>query len=97
LLTAVLVAIADRWSSPPFELSGRNGYLYGRGASDNKGPLAAFIAALRELMIEDGGLPIDVALILDGEAETDPFASGLPTAVLAALGKSVTFCSVRFP
>jgi acetylornithine deacetylase/succinyl-diaminopimelate desuccinylase-like protein len=31
------------WASPPFQLTGVNGYLYARGASDNKGPLLAMI------------------------------------------------------
>lgn len=35
-----------QWESPPFALSGRDGYVYGRGASDNKGPLIALIHAV---------------------------------------------------
>ena len=28
----------DGWDTPPFELSGSNGFLYGRGVTDDKGP-----------------------------------------------------------
>ncbi|GIL70254.1 hypothetical protein Vretifemale_1091 [Volvox reticuliferus] len=38
------------WATNPFELNSVNEYLYGRGVSDNKGPILAFIFAVRELM-----------------------------------------------
>lgn len=49
-----------------------DGYFYGRGTSDNKGPILAFIYAVKELL-EDckapgaGCLPVNVAFLLEGE------------------------------
>ena len=44
------------WTSPPFTLTGKNGYLYGRGSTDNKGPIVVFLHAIRELLeeVDDG-------------------------------------------
>lgn len=56
------------WTTDPFELSGRNGYLYGRGVSDNKGPILAVAcaaAALRERRMLD----VDLVMIIEGEEE----------------------------
>ena len=68
----VIPAVAGQgWATDPFELTGLNGYLYGRGASDNKGPcLAALFAAgelLREGKLHDAG---DVVFLIEGEEET---------------------------
>ncbi|KAG1669406.1 hypothetical protein FOA52_004057 [Chlamydomonas sp. UWO 241] len=38
------------WATDPFEMNAVNEYLYGRGTSDNKGPILAFIFAVRELL-----------------------------------------------
>jgi acetylornithine deacetylase/succinyl-diaminopimelate desuccinylase family protein len=44
-----VVPVGDGWSSNPFALTERDGRLYGRGACDCKGPLAAMLEAMRML------------------------------------------------
>lgn len=56
------------WASDPFTLRGINGYLYGRGVSDNKGPLLAAIYAVAELVAEKA-LWSDVVFLVEGEEE----------------------------
>jgi acetylornithine deacetylase/succinyl-diaminopimelate desuccinylase-like protein len=57
------------WDTPPFEPSERDGKLFARGTSDNKGELAVRLAAIHALRDEDGGLPINVRWIVEGEEE----------------------------
>ena len=59
----------DLWHSPPFEPTVRDGKLYARGASDNKGELAARLAAIRALRAVHGELPITLHWIIEGEEE----------------------------
>ena len=56
------------WESPPFEPEVRDGYLYGRGAVDDKGQLYMLLAAARELA-DSGELPVNVRFCCDGEEE----------------------------
>ena len=49
-----------------------DGYFYGRGTTDNKGPILAFIFAVKELIDKYGGinkLPMNIALLIEGEEE----------------------------
>lgn len=57
------------WISDPFTLTGIDGYLYGRGASDNKGPIAAALYAAAELC-NANALDGDVIFLIEGEEES---------------------------
>ncbi|MDR7421888.1 MAG: M20/M25/M40 family metallo-hydrolase [Armatimonadota bacterium] len=57
------------WTVPPFELTARDGRLYGRGVADNKGDLVSRLAALRALRETAGGLPCRALFLVEGEEE----------------------------
>ena len=59
----------ELWNSPPFEPTVREGKLYARGVSDNKGGIATRLAAVRALRAVYGELPITVRWIIEGEEE----------------------------
>jgi acetylornithine deacetylase len=55
------------WSVPPFELSERDGKLYGRGSADMKGYLACVLAAVPELQARPLRRPLHIAISYDEE------------------------------
>jgi acetylornithine deacetylase/succinyl-diaminopimelate desuccinylase-like protein len=59
----VVGADATKWQSPPFQGTERDGYLYGRGAIDDKGPLAATAIAMRMLAPLRNSLDRDIILL----------------------------------
>ena len=59
----------ELWNSDPFKPEVRDGYLYGRGTSDDKGQLFIHAKALESLMRSTGRLPVNVKLIIEGEEE----------------------------
>ncbi|MFD8673565.1 dipeptidase [Streptomyces seoulensis] len=56
------------WTTPPFELTERDGRWYGRGAADCKGGLIMHLLALRALKA-NGGVPVNVKVIAEGSEE----------------------------
>lgn len=57
------------WRSPPFQPTVRNGALYGRGASDDKGQLYTHVKALEAYLQGAGELPCNVVCLFEGEEE----------------------------
>lgn len=62
------VAPLEDWTTPPFEPTIRDGALYARGASDDKGNFHALLSAAAGLAA-DGALPVQLTIVLDGEEE----------------------------
>ncbi len=59
----------DLWESDPFEPEIRDGKLYARGVSDNKGYFMLRVQAIREILEEDNKLPIKIKFLVEGEEE----------------------------
>jgi acetylornithine deacetylase/succinyl-diaminopimelate desuccinylase-like protein len=59
----------DLWQSPPFEPTIRDGNLYARGATDDKGQVFAIVKAY-EAVCRDGGPPVNVRFLIEGQEET---------------------------
>jgi len=60
----------DLWTADPFTLDERDGKLFGRGATDDKGQLASRVVALDWLKRRHGGeLPVGVVFVVEGEEE----------------------------
>ena len=57
------------WDANPFEMQGVNGYLYGRGVSDNKGPVLAALYAAADIVAEQQ-LNSDILFLVEGEEES---------------------------
>jgi len=58
----------ELWESDPFEAEIRDGYIYARGANDDKGQLFTHLAAI-EAWTKCGGLPINIKVFAEGEEE----------------------------
>jgi di- and tripeptidase len=68
----VIPAPTDGWDSDPFTLTGRNGYLYGRGVTDDKGPILAAAFAAAELLARRA-LDLELVFLIEGEEECGSF------------------------
>ena len=59
----------DEWTTAPFEPAERDGRLYARGVSDNKGNLMARLQAIEAYRATMGELPLRVRVLFEGEEE----------------------------
>ncbi|CQR47083.1 Succinyl-diaminopimelate desuccinylase [Paraliobacillus sp. PM-2] len=59
----------ELWDSEPFKPEQRNGRLYARGASDDKGQVFMHLAVFEAFMQTEGKLPINVKVCIEGEEE----------------------------
>lgn len=59
----------EEWHSPPFQPTIRNGRIYARGSSDNKGQLFAHIKAVEAIMKTTQRMPVSVKFLFDPEEE----------------------------
>ncbi len=59
----------DEWISPPFEPTKRNGNLYARGATDDKGQMFTHIKSAEAWVRTAGKLPLNVKYLIEGEEE----------------------------
>jgi acetylornithine deacetylase/succinyl-diaminopimelate desuccinylase-like protein len=59
-------ALEPDWVTRPFEMAAVDGYLYGRGTSDNKGPVLAFIYAVKVRIGSLGSATCDAVATAQG-------------------------------
>jgi acetylornithine deacetylase/succinyl-diaminopimelate desuccinylase-like protein len=57
------------WRTPPFELAVAGGRAYGRGATDDKGPILVVLKTAQAFMKQFGSLPLNVKFLFEGEEE----------------------------
>jgi succinyl-diaminopimelate desuccinylase len=59
----------DEWISPPFEPTVRDGNVYARGATDDKGQMLTHVKSVEAWMKAVGKLPLQVKFLIEGEEE----------------------------
>jgi acetylornithine deacetylase/succinyl-diaminopimelate desuccinylase-like protein len=59
----------DQWISPPFQPTKRNGNIYARGATDDKGQMLTHVLAAGAWLKTRGQLPVQLKFLIEGEEE----------------------------
>ena len=57
------------WTTPPFEPTIRDGKVFARGSSDDKGQVLCHLLAIEAFMEATGGLPVNLKIVIEGEEE----------------------------
>ena len=86
------------WSSPPFEPAIRDGYLFGRGAADMKGSVAAMVTAIERFLGRHPGHRGSIALLVTSDEE-GPSVNGVRRVMdtLRERGERIDWCLVGEP
>jgi len=88
----------ESWASDPFCALVRDGYLYGRGAADMKGSVAAFVCALEALVAARPDHPGTLALLLTSDEEGDAIDGVRRVAeTFRQRGQRIDYCLVGEP
>lgn len=89
---------AERWQSPPFEPTRRDGYLFGRGAADMKASIAAFVTATETFVANHPDHGGSIALLLTSDEEGDAVDGTVAVVeALQARGETMDYCLVGEP
>ncbi len=88
----------EQWNSDPFSPTHRDGKLYGRGASDMKTSIAAFVVAVEEFLAATPAPSIGIAFLLTSDEE-GPSVDGTKIVVerLRERGEALSWCIVGEP
>ena len=88
----------DQWTTPPFTPSHRNGVLYGRGAADMKGSIAAMVVAVEEFLAVNPNPALSIAFLITSDEE-GPSRDGTLVVCeqLKARGEVLDYCIVGEP
>jgi len=88
----------ESWQSDPFEPTVRDGLLYGRGASDMKGAIAAFVTGIEAFVAAHPKHPGNIGLLITSDEE-GPAVNGTVKVMdwLAARGRKIDYCLVGEP
>ncbi|MCD8516741.1 MAG: succinyl-diaminopimelate desuccinylase [Burkholderiaceae bacterium] len=88
----------ERWNTDPFEPTESDGYLFGRGASDMKSSIAAFVVGIEEFVKSHPDHPGSIALLITSDEE-GPAVHGTVKVCehLKSTGQAPDFCIVGEP
>lgn len=88
----------EQWNSPPFEPTLVEGSLYGRGAADMKGSLAAMVVACEEFVAQHPDHPGRIGFLITSDEEGDAIDGTVKVMdYLQQQGKSIDWCLVGEP
>jgi succinyl-diaminopimelate desuccinylase len=88
----------EKWHTPPFEPTIKDGMLYGRGAADMKTSCAAFITAIEEFIAEHPNHLGSIGLLITSDEEGIAIDGTVKVVeVLKARGEHIDYCIVGEP
>ncbi|OSI15747.1 succinyl-diaminopimelate desuccinylase [Neisseria dumasiana] len=89
---------SEKWDSPPFEPTERDGRLYGRGAADMKTSIACFVTACERFVAANPDHTGSIALLITSDEEGDAHDGTTKVVdVLKARGELIDYCIVGEP